>query len=319
MRTAVVFGATGGMGFALTEELINKNIKTVAFARSKQNLLKKKLEWGDSPLVETMVGDAMNPEDVKNAVSKADAVFHTISIPYQDWDPALSIILSNILEECRKQKKPFIYVDNIYSYGFQETKVSEEANKKPHTKKGKFREKLLEQIKLADIPYIIAHFPDFYGPNVGNTLLQYTFEQILAKKTGRFVGKTTIPREFIFIKDGASALVELALRKEAYGEVWNIPGAGTITGKEIEQLGAAYLKKKIILKPVHRWMISAFGLFDPFMREYSEMMYLNEKPVILDGSKYEQRIGPIPKTSYKVGIEATLSYLLKTSQSGIKK
>lgn len=43
-------------------------------------------------------------------------------------------------------------------------------------------------------------------------------------------------------------------------------------------------------------MIQLVGLFDPFMREYAEMMYLNEKPVVLDGSKYEGLIGPVPRT-----------------------
>ncbi|MBU8880481.1 SDR family NAD(P)-dependent oxidoreductase [Bacillus sp. FJAT-29790] len=311
MKTAAVLGATGGMGFALTEALINKNIKTIAFARSKQNLLKYQKEWG--PLAEIMKGDAMDPQDIELVVSKADIIFHSINIPYQDWDPALTVMLSNILKECRKQQKRFIYVDNIYSYGLQDSKVKEVAKKNPHTKKGKLRQGLLDQIEASDVPYIIAHFPDFYGPHTGNTLLQYTFDQILVNKSGKFVGKMNIPREFIYIKDGARALVELAMRKDAYGETWNIPGAGTITGQEIEQLAAAHLQKKVVLKPVHKWMINALGLFNSFMREYAELMYLNESPVILDGSKYEQRIGAIPKTPYKEGIGVTLDYLMKAN------
>lgn len=39
IKTAAVLGATGGMGYALTEALCRRNIKTIAFARSEENLL----------------------------------------------------------------------------------------------------------------------------------------------------------------------------------------------------------------------------------------------------------------------------------------
>ncbi|WP_394137807.1 SDR family NAD(P)-dependent oxidoreductase [Cytobacillus oceanisediminis] len=306
-KTAAVLGATGGMGYALTEALCHKNIRTIAFARSEENLLKYKEEWG--PNAEVFAGDAMNQADVEKAVSEADAVFHAINIPYQNWDPALSIILDHILDVCRKQNKPFIYVDNIYSYGRHSMPATETSAKNPHTKKGKLRQTLIEKIRNSGVPYIIAHFPDFYGPHTGNTLLQYTFQQIVDKNKGMFVGKTTIPREFIFIKDGAKALADLALKEEAYGEVWNIPGAGTITGEEIARIASRLLNKQVSFKPVHKWMIRAIGVFDPFMKEYTEMMYLNETPVILDGSKYEKRIGDLPKTTYEDGIKQSLEHL----------
>ncbi|WP_026583440.1 SDR family NAD(P)-dependent oxidoreductase [Bacillus sp. J33] len=312
IKKAAVLGATGGMGYALTEALCRKNIKTIAFARSEENLFNFKKEWG--PYAEIFAGDAMNPIDIEKAVSEADAVFHAINIPYQNWDPALSIILENILDVCRKQKKPFIYVDNIYSYGLQSLPAKETSSRNPHTKKGKLRQTLIESIKHSGVPYIIAHFPDFYGPHTGNTLLHYTFEQIIKKHTGLFVGKTNITREFLYIKDGAKALAELASKEEAYGEVWNIPGAGTITGEEIANIASKHLKKQVSFKPVHRWMIRAIGIFDPLMREFTEMMYLNETPVILDGSKYEERIGPIPKTAYEDGIKETLDYLLNNHE-----
>jgi nucleoside-diphosphate-sugar epimerase len=307
MKTAAVFGATGGMGNALVETLVKRGISVIAFARSEHVLLEKQKRWG--ALAIPMIGDAMNPEDVRKAVTKADLVFHAINIPYQHWDPNLTIILSNILEACRFENKPFIYVDNIYSYGIQDHKTTESAPKNPHTKKGKLRLKLLEQIEQSGVRYLIAHFPDFYGPNAGNTLLHFTFQQMLKKKTAFYVGNTSIEREFIYIKDGAEALVELSLREDSFGQAWNIPGAGTISGKEIAKIAGEYLKKEIRVKPIYKWMIQFVGLFNSFMREYAEMMYLNEKPVVLDGSKYERLIGPVPRTPYEIGIRETLKQM----------
>jgi len=309
MKSALVLGATGGMGFALVEELVGRGIETIAFARSEGKLAAYGTEWGS--LAKVMVGDVTNEHELREAVSKVDVVFHCINIPYEKWDPILSDILDAILLQCMNLKKPLVYVDNIYSYGRQTIPVSEHVSRHPHTKKGKIRLALQNQIKTSNVPYIIAHFPDFYGPMAENTILQYTFLQMLSKESVGFVGNTKLQREFIYTKDGAKALVELALREDCYNQSWNISGAGTISGEEIAKIASDFLNKKITVKPIRRWMIAMLGLFNASMREVTEMMYLNETPVILDGSKYEQTVGPLPKTPYQVGIKENLKELAK--------
>ncbi|UII56487.1 NAD-dependent epimerase/dehydratase family protein [Cytobacillus spongiae] len=309
MKKVAVLGATGSMGYALVEALVNRNIMTVAFARSEAKLTEYKETWG--PLAEIIPGDVTNPSDLKRIISSVDTVIHTLNVPYQDWDPTLTTILTNILQECRNQNASLLYVDNIYSYGYQHAKATEQSPKLPHTKKGKIRLQLQTLIEESGVPYVIAHFPDFYGPKAGSTVLQYTFEQLSKKNTVGFVGDLTVPREFIYTKDGAEAFVDLALHQEAYGQIWNIAGAGTITGLEIQEIASSYLNRKVTFKPIRKWMIKAFGLINPFMKEYVEMLYLNETPVILDGSKYETIIGPIPKTPYSIGFQETFNDLLK--------
>ncbi|MGJ3195608.1 hypothetical protein [Peribacillus frigoritolerans] len=40
-------------------------------------------------------------------------------------------------------------------------------------------------------------------------------------------------------------------------------------------------------------------------------MYLTKEGFILDGEKYEKRIGPIPKTPYTEGMEETMRTLMR--------
>ncbi|WP_328151426.1 hypothetical protein [Peribacillus frigoritolerans] len=47
------------------------------------------------------------------------------------------------------------------------------------------------------------------------------------------------------------------------------------------------------------------------MKEVVEIMYLTKEGFILDGEKYEKRIGPIPKTPYKEGMEETMRTLMR--------
>ncbi|MGG4489455.1 SDR family NAD(P)-dependent oxidoreductase [Metabacillus idriensis] len=307
---AIVFGASGGMGYALVMELVSRGFEVTAFARNEHKL--KKL-FGHIKEVKIHQGDAMNADEAAEACRKKEFIFHSINIPYPEWADGHPRIMQNLLHAVKQENSRFILADNIYAYGRQSEAVTEDASKDPHTKKGKIRLQLEQMVKSAEIPYLILHFPDYYGPNAENTYIHYTLGQMLQNQTSQFVGSLDLEREYIYTPDGAKAAVELALTPHAYQQNWNIPGAGTMTGNEFVEMvrGATGYSKKVIT--VKKGMISFIGLFDKMMRESVEMMYLTEKPVLLSGSKYEKEIGPVPRTPYDKGIRAVISSMQKTS------
>ncbi|AFQ17660.1 short chain dehydrogenase [Bacillus thuringiensis] len=309
MKKALVLGASGSMGYAIVNELCGRGIHVVAFARNKERL---GALFSGNKHVEVVAGDVFVKEDIMNAAKDVDIIFHVVNIPYSDWEKQQEKLLINILEVSKHYGIKLGIVDNIYAYGRQgEGLVKEEAKKRPHTKKGKIRLQLEEMAKQANVRMFIAHFPDFYGPNAESTLVHHTLKGILANKMSSFVGDKKIAREYIFTPDGAKAMVELALHDEAYGQNWNIPGYGVITGEEmiqhIREL-TGYTKRVITVK---RGMIQFIGLFDKQMKEFMEMLYLTEKPVVLSGEKYERYIGDIPKTSYYNGLKEMIISMQK--------
>ncbi|KAA6457767.1 SDR family NAD(P)-dependent oxidoreductase [Bacillus cereus] len=309
MKKALVLGASGSMGYAIVNELCDRGIHVVAFARNKERL---GALFSGNKHVEVVAGDVFVKEDIMNAAKDVDIIFHVVNIPYSDWEKQQEKLLINILEVSKHYGIKLGIVDNIYAYGRQgEGLVKEEAKKRPHTKKGKIRLQLEEMAKQANVRMFIAHFPDFYGPNAESTLVHHTLKGILANKMSSFVGDKKIAREYIFTPDGAKAMVELALHDEAYGQNWNIPGYGVITGEEmiqhIREL-TGYTKRVITVK---RGMIQFIGLFDKQMKEFMEMLYLTEKPVVLSGEKYERYIGDIPKTSYYNGLKEMIISMQK--------
>lgn len=159
------------------------------------------------------------------------------------------------------------------------------------------------------VPALIAHFPDFYGPNAENTILNFTLSSMLANRSPRFVGPLDVKREYIYTPDGAKAAVELAMRESAYGQHWNIPGYGVISGHELIEMARKITGNRKKVSTVGKGMISFLGLFNRGMREVAEMLYLTEEPVVLSGEKYERLIGPVPKTPYEEGLRKTLAYM----------
>lgn len=307
MKQALVLGASGGMGYALVQELVNKGIGVIAFARSEQKL--KKL-YGQQQGIKIHPGDIFQFEDLMAAAKQADTIFQSANIPYEQWEEKLIPFFENIINVSKTTGAKLVLVENIYAYGRSSGgKVKEETAKKPHTKKGKIRLQIEKRIKKANVQALFALLPDFYGPNAENTLLHFTLKDAKQHRRAMFVGSKKVAREFIYTPDGAKALVTLALQEQAFGQNWNIPGYDVITGEEIIAIIRDVNGYKKSVFTVTKGMIRLLGLFNPTMREVVEMFYLNEDPVVLDGTKYEREIGPLPRTPYQEGIKQTMEFM----------
>ncbi|GAE94991.1 hypothetical protein JCM21714_4194 [Gracilibacillus boraciitolerans JCM 21714] len=79
MKKALVLGASGGMGQAIVNELVNRKIEVVVFARNKAKL---NTLYGDIDLVSIVSGDALNKDDLDKAMTDVDTIFHALNIPY---------------------------------------------------------------------------------------------------------------------------------------------------------------------------------------------------------------------------------------------
>ncbi|OEH93374.1 SDR family NAD(P)-dependent oxidoreductase [Bacillus solimangrovi] len=308
MKKALVLGATGGMGSAIVEELAKREVEVVAFARSE----KKLNNWfANFDSVTPYVGDVFDQASLSKAAEDVDIIFHAINIPYQDWEEKQPKLMQNIIEIAQQKGAKLAIVDNIYAYGRSEgLLVKESKQKNPHTKKGKIRLQLEEMIKNSSVLFFIAHFPDFYGPRAENTLVHYTLQSIVDNKRAMFVGNQQIAREYMYTPDGARAMVDLAERDDVFGQNWNISGSGVITGEEVVRIASEHMRYKKKVLTVKKSHVRLLGIVDKFMREYVEMFYLNEQPVVLDGEKYEMKVGSLKKTPYKQGIENTLRYMV---------
>lgn len=307
MVKALVTGASGGMGYSIVKELSARGIQTVAFARNRSKL--ERLFQND-PHVAVFSGDMFHRDELQTAANGVDIIFQSAGLPYTEWKTSLLPLTAAVVDVAKKQSAKLAVVDNIYAYGPNPGhKVDEMTPKRPNTGKGEVRRDMERQIMTSDVQALIAHFPDFYGPNAANTLLHETLKPVVANKSAIYIGSRKIAREFIFTPDGAKAIVNLALTDAAYGEEWNIPAYDTITGDELITLIRELTRYKKRVTTITKNIIRLIGLFNPMMREVSEMFYLNEDPVVLNGAKYEQRIGPLPRTPYREGLRRTIDFM----------
>lgn len=317
MEKAIVLGATGGSGQAIVSELLSREIEVIAFGRSESKLKKLMKEHDSTPLLTYQLGDIFDYRTIVEAAKDVDVIFQCANVQYHEMADKLLLLGENVMKAADILDKKIVIVDGIYVYGHQVAKGDENHPKQPHTKKGKIRvgfEQLIFDKKWKNAKALIVRLPDYYGITSQNSYLHPTLTGLAGNKTSIFIGNLKTPREYVYLPDAAKMIVEIANKDDSYGENWNIPGAGLISGKEIIKFAREITGNKKMVIPLNKNAIRISGLFNPVMKEVVEIMYLTEEGFTLSGEKYENRIGKIVATPYKEGLKETLSFLMKKSK-----
>ncbi|MCY9656652.1 SDR family NAD(P)-dependent oxidoreductase [Paenibacillus chondroitinus] len=314
MKKAIVIGATGGTGAAITEELVKRGVETIAFGRSRQKLEQFARKLGNPKHLTLSVGDAMRPEEIVAHAGGADVMFHCANVPYHEMVNKLIPLGESVMEAAERLALKVVAIDGIYPYGRKQMElVTEDHPKQPHTIKGNVRldyERMLFSQRWTQSRVMIVRLPDYYGPTANEaSYLGSTLEAIAAGKLAFFIGNMQVPREFVYLPDAAAMVAELAGKDFAYGQNWHIPGAGLISGREIVRIAqsASGVAKSVI--PLKKLGLSLIGMSVPVMKEVVEMLYLTEEPLVLSGEKYKRLIGPVVATSFEEGITSTVMAL----------
>ncbi|ULO10166.1 NAD-dependent epimerase/dehydratase family protein [Paenibacillus sp. 19GGS1-52] len=316
MKKAVVLGATGGTGTVIIAELLRRGIEAVAFGRSLHKLEGLAATLGNPVGLTLKTGDVFKENDITAASLGADVIFHSAAMPYNEMTTRLLPMGEAVMQAANNLGIKVIAVDGIYAYGKRtnEHPIDEDYPKNPHTKKGKIKlefERMFFSSRWDRTQRMIVRLPDYYGPTANEaSYLGSTLESIAAGKPALFVGNMKVAREYVYLPDAAVMIVELASRDEAYGQNWNIPGGGILSGREIVHIAQQASGKSKLVLPMGKMGLSLLGLFLPVMKEVVEMLYLTEEPLVLSGKKYERLVGPIPATSFEQGITETIQAIM---------
>ena len=301
----VILGAGGAIGTELAKELKHYTEKIRLVGRNPVRVNEDD---------ELFSGDLTQQQAVERAVEGAELVYLTAGVPYKTktWQNNWPLMMKNVISACKKQKAKLVFFDNIYMYNpGQLNPMTEETEIYPVSEKGKVRSEisgmLLHEIQAGTVQALIARSADFYGPRVKNSILNEAVINNLkkGKKANWFCSLDKL-HNFTFTPDAAKATALLGNTENAFGQVWHLPTASPITGKQwIEKIAAA-LKVEPQVRVVSKKMIKVLGLFNPIMKEFNEMMYQFDRDYDFDSSKFETVFKSVPTTIEK-GIEQILN------------
>jgi nucleoside-diphosphate-sugar epimerase len=301
----VVFGATGGAGGALVRELAATGKRVRAISRSPA---------GDVPgEVEAVAADAADPIQARNACEGAAVVFHCVQPPYDKWAAEFPALTGNIAAAAAAAGATLVYADNLYAYGPVDRPMTEDLPARATTRKGRIRalmaERLLTAHREGTLQVAIGRSSDYYGPGGANSAVgDILFGAAVEGRRARWLGRLDMPHSLSFLPDVARALIMLGTRPEAPGEVWHLPCAEPVTGREFVTLIESALGRPVKVSATSGFALRVAGLFDARARETTEMLYQWDHPFVLDSSKFQRTFGPFEVTQHRDAVAATLTW-----------
>jgi nucleoside-diphosphate-sugar epimerase len=227
----VVFGATGGIGRAVTEELVRWGSRVRAVSRDGAAIRG----------AEGIAADATQPDAAAAAAAGAEVVYHCVNPGYTRWPELLPPVSRSILGAAEATGAKLVYADNVYAYGPVEGPLREDLPEIATGRKGRTRVDVAAEMLAAHrdgrVRVTIGRASDYYGPHGPNSNAgEPVFGRAVAGKRPFWNGRLDQPHTFHFLPDLARRLVTLAERPEADGEVWHLPAAPPLTAQQFFDL-----------------------------------------------------------------------------------
>lgn len=310
-RTALVLGATGGIGGEVAWRLAARGWAVRALNRNPD-----RLSPGDraSGFV-WMRGDAMSAADVAAAAEGTSVIVHAVNPPrYRNWRELALPMLDNTIAAAHASGARIVLPGAVYNFGpdaFPEPR--EDSPQHPVTVKGGIRVEMERRLRAAadaGTPVLIVRAGDFFGPKAGNNW----FAQGLVR-AGKPItaitdpGKRGIGHQWAYLPDVAETMVRLLERSDVLEKfaVFHMEGHWDADGTQMiaairKAAGNPGIKVRELPWPLIRLLSPFVRLF----REVAEMRYLWTTPVHMSNTRLVEVLGAEPHTNLETAVRETL-------------
>jgi len=133
------------------------------------------------------------------------------------------------------------------------------------------------------------------------------FTAVVAGKRVPWLGKLDVPHALSFVEDFAHGLIVLGTHEQALGQVWHIPTAQALTGRQYIALASEAAGVQARALAVPGLLLRVLGLTNGVLRESVEMLYEFNEPYLIDGSKYTRAFDGLP-TSHQEAMRRTVAW-----------
>jgi nucleoside-diphosphate-sugar epimerase len=302
----VVLGATGGIGSALVHELVARDHAVRAVHR----------DGGHVPnRVERVRADLNDPDDARIVCRDAAVVYHCAQPEPGRWLEDFPVMTFNILEAAASAGARLVYVDDCLVYGRVHGFITEKTEPRKVGPRGRLRHTIAEQLLAAHrtgrLPVTIGRCSDYYGPNgTGSVTGTMLFARVAKGLRPRWTGRLDVPHTLHYLDDAAIGLITLATRPEAAGQVWHLPAAEPLTGREFLDILNSELRGATRPTDARRQLgrLAAALSMSNHQQHLSEALVQFQAPFVASFEKYQRVFGPALTTPHSKAIAETLAW-----------
>jgi nucleoside-diphosphate-sugar epimerase len=310
-RTALVLGATGGVGGEVANLLLTRGWNVRALHRNPDTLPPGR----EMPGLHWLRGDAMSATDVARAASGVSVIIHAVNPPgYRDWGTLVLPMLDNTIGAAQANGALIVLPGTVYNFGPDVLPdLREDSPQNPVTAKGKIRtemERRLRAAASAGCKVLIVRAGDFFGPSAANNW----FSQALVKPHGpvstiAYPGAPGIGHQWAYLPDVAETialLLERSASLESFA-VFHMEGHWDADGTQIiEAIRRNAGNPRIKVRAMPWRLMRLLSPFVPLFRELAEMRYLWVTPVRMGNERLRAVLGAEPHTPLDEAVRKTL-------------
>jgi nucleoside-diphosphate-sugar epimerase len=308
VRTALVLGATGGIGSETAHALSRHGWKIRALARNGRPANStESWEW--------VRGDALDRDSVVAAAQGTQVIVHAVNPPgYRNWAALVVPMIENSIAAAKASGARILLPGTIYNYGPDAFPVlREDSPQRATTRKGKIRielEQKLEMTAREGVRSLIVRFGDFFGPKAGNNW----FSQGLVKpdqpvSSISYPGPKGIGHSWCYLPDAGETFAQLMDREAELADFERFHFRGHWDEDRTQMIGAirhAAGNEDIPVRPTPWWFFRLASPFNETLRELSVTHPLWRTPIQLENRRLVRFLGNEPHTPLQTAVETTL-------------
>lgn len=316
-RSALVLGATGGIGGAIAAALIRRGWAVRGLVRDREAAV---AGWrGGAARPEFIAGDAMVRDQVIAAACEGGAVsaiVHAVNpAGYRNWDTLVLPMLENSVAAARAAGGARIVLPGtVYNYDPATTPVIDaETPQNARTRKGRIRIAMEERLMRAapEVPALMLRAGDFFGPGTRSSWFaqaMVTPGKPLRKITSMAPG---VPHAYAFLPDLAETFAQLLDRSDRLEpfEVLQFAGHWDASGTAMRDAIRRAAGRDLPGAAFPWWLMRLAAPFGGFPREAREIEPVWRHPMRLDNRRLLALLGTEPHTPLDEAVAVALADL----------
>ena len=297
-----ILGAGGTTANALAKELLLHN------AGETIRLVSRKPLKTEGPNVSWKKADLLNYAEVLEAVKGSTIIYMCAGLVYDKniWQQQWPVIMQNLINATKETQARLIFFDNVYMYGLVKGPMLETTPYNPASVKGEVRARiatqLMDEVQAGNIQATIARAADFYGTDSMNSFFDMmVLDKYAKKQSAQWIGDPKVLHNFTYIPDTGKAMYLLGQNADSGNQIWHLPTAAPMSGKEFITLSASIYGVKPAYSSINKFMLQLVGLFKKVVAGTAEMYYQYDHDYNFNSSKFESAFNVKP-TSYREGL-----------------
>jgi nucleoside-diphosphate-sugar epimerase len=301
---ALVIGAAGGFGGCVGRELERRGHRVRALVRP----------GGRTPdlrAADLVEGDALDPVAVAHAARGTDAIVWGFHLPYSKWVPGAIEAARVTADVAATEGATVLFPGNVYGLSPSLAPLDETAPHEARTRLGEIRneiESIFEHATVRGAQVVVLRAGEYFGPDAHNTWLELLTARAL--RGGRILdpGGHGIPHAWAYLPDVARASVDLLEHRETLApfDVFHFSGYSIDSSSMIDEVRRVLGDTSRRTWPFPWGLLRAASPFSKLLRLASDMRYLWNEQVVLDGTKLQATLPAFRTTPFREALTTTL-------------